>query len=292
MTTDTHFTKHDIHFIKTSMKLPLLSREKEYELSYRWCNHGHKAALDELLFSYGKLVVSVAFRFRHYGIPFSDLIQEGNLGLLCAAHRFDPERDIRFAAYAKWWILAAMQNYILRNWSIVRTGSTTSKKSLFFKLNHLKKKMDLLSDNLMHTEQHADIAKQLQVSIRDVEEMELRLLSNDLSIHAHSAATGEEWGELLQDNRLNPEEFSMQEHDQQDQHHWIALALERLSEREAYIIQHHRLNDPSVTLDEIGRHLGITKERVRQLEAKSIRKMRQVFVKHITDVKASYSVKV
>ncbi len=277
----------ELTFIRNTMKLPLLDREEEYSLTCAWCYEKDEKALTKLISSYGKLVVGAATRFRHYGLPLSDLIQEGNLGLLHAAQRFDPERDVRFSTYSKWWIRAFIQDYVLRNWSIVRTGSTTSHKMLFFNLKRLKSQLAHLSTDLMSYEQHEEIANILHVSLNDVAEMEQRLLHHDFSLSITALNSDEEWISLLQDERMNPEEENSHNQDDAVRHKWIDQAMEVLNPREVYIILKRRLQDPQETLEAIGKTLGITKERVRQLEVRALRKMKHYFINYASEARQS-----
>lgn len=279
----------DLAFIRNSMKLPLLDREEEYTLTCAWYYDKDEKALKKLITSYGKLVISIAVRFRHYGLSLSDIIQEGNLGVLHAAQRFSPEREVRFATYAKWWIRAFIQDYILRNWSIVRTGSTTSQKMLFFNLRRLKSQLEHLSDDLMSYEQHQEISEILHVSMNDVAEMEQRLLHNDFSLSMTSVNSDEEWINLLRDERMNPEEENTLIESEQNYHLWIDQAMTVLNPREVFIILKRRLQDPQSTLETIGNELGITKERVRQLEVRAVRKMKHYFASNVNEAKKSIS---
>src|SRR5690348_7995040 len=172
---DPQTQKANLTFIKASMKEPLLTRDHEFELAQRWRTAGDTAALHELVRAYTRLVVSIAARFRHYGLPVGDLVQEGNVGLMQAAARFEPDRGVRFSTYAAWWIRSAMQDYILRNWSIVRTGTTAAQKSLFFNLRRLRGKLEDLSGRPLTQEGRAKIAEELGVEIGEVEAMEIRL---------------------------------------------------------------------------------------------------------------------
>lgn len=277
----------ELTFIRNTMKLPMLDREEEYSLTCAWYYEKDEKALTKLISSYGKLVVGAATRFRHYGLPLSDLIQEGNLGLLHAAQRFDPERDVRFSTYSKWWIRAFIQDYVLRNWSIVRTGSTTSHKMLFFNLKRLKSQLAHLSTDLMSYEQHEEIANILHVSLNDVAEMEQRLLHHDFSLSITALNSDEEWISLLQDERMNPEEENSHNQDDAVRHKWIDQAMEVLNPREVYIILKRRLQDPQETLEAIGKTLGITKERVRQLEVRALRKMKHYFINYASEARQS-----
>jgi RNA polymerase sigma-32 factor len=279
----------ELEFIRHTMKMPLLDREEEYALTCAWYHEKDEKALKKLITSYGKLVVGIASRFRYYGLPLSDLIQEGHLGLLHAAQRFDPERDVRFSTYAKWWIRAFIQNYVLRNWSIVRTGSTTAQKMLFFNLKRLKSQLQHLSEDLMSYEQHEEISKILGVSLVDVVDMEQRLLHQDLSLSIIATNSDEEWVNLIKDERMNPEEENDCNHNDKVYHQWIDQAMQVLNPREVYIVLKRRLQDPQETLETIGQTLGITKERVRQLEVRALRKMKHYFLSCANEAKQSIS---
>ncbi len=261
-------------FIRQAMRAPLLEREVERDLARRWRDDGDEAALHELTSAYMRLVVSIATRFRHYGLPTSDLIQEGCVGLLQAAARFEPEREVRFSTYASWWVRAAMQDYILRNWSIVRTGTTAAQKALFFNLRRLRARLDQ-TDGPMTLEARGKVAKALKVSIGDVEAMEQRLAANDRSLNATVSEDSDgEWQNFLPDERPGPEEVVASVHDGQVRSRWLSDAMVRLSEREREIIVARRLQEESVTLEHLGGRLGISKERVRQIEHQALRKLR------------------
>src|SRR5437764_9264670 len=177
---DPQTQKANLTFIKASMKEPLLTRDHEFELAHRWRTAGDTAALHELVRAYTRLVVSIAARFRHYGLPVGDLVQEGNVGLMQAAARFEPDRGVRFSTYAAWWIRSAMQDYVLRNWSIVRTGTTAAQKSLFFNLRRLRARIEDASGTGGLTQAgRQKIAEELKVEVAEVESMEMRLAATD-----------------------------------------------------------------------------------------------------------------
>ncbi len=281
----------DLTFIKAAMKIPLLSPDEEYELTHAWYYHQDEKALAKIISSYGKLVISTAIRFRYYGLPLNDLIQEGNLGLLHAAQRFDPERNVRFSTYSKWWIRAFIQDFVLRNWSIVRTGSTTSQKMLFFNLRRLKNQLSHMSDDLMSYDQHAEIANLLHVSLNDVVEMENRLINHDFSLSMTPLHSEEEWIASIKDERPTPEEESTLLESKFIHNQWIEKAMEVLNPREVHIIIQRRLNHTPETLENIGKTLGITKERVRQLEVRALRKMKHYFLDVYSEAKQSLDFK-
>ncbi len=266
----------NLAFIRASMEAPLLSRDHEFELARRWRERGDEAALHELILSYTRLVVATAGRFRNYGLPMGDLVQEGNVGLLQAAARFEPERDVRFSTYAAWWIRSAMQDYILRNWSIVRTGTTAAQKSLFFNFRRLRARIEKSSGGVLTPEGRASIAETLDVSLAEVEAMEARLSGADQSLNAPVGEEGEEeWQNSLADSRPGPEEVVIGLRDSATRSHWLNEALSELSERERTIIGQRRLREEGTTLEELGRELGVSKERVRQIEHRAMQKLKQ-----------------
>ncbi|HEX6144830.1 MAG TPA: RNA polymerase factor sigma-32, partial [Geminicoccaceae bacterium] len=262
-------------FIRESMSTALLTREREQELARRWRDFGDEVALHELVLAYMRLVISTATRFRNYGLPMGDLVQEGAVGLMQAAARFEPERDVRFSTYAAWWIRSAMQDYILRNWSVVRTGTTAAQKALFFNLRRLRARIDDGSGRPLTDAGRAFIAGELSVGVDDVQAMEMRLSGVDQSLNATISQAGEdEWQDFLADERPSPEETVTLAHDNRTRSIWLAQALERLSAREQTIIKERRLRDDGRTLEELGRQLGISKERVRQIEHRALEKLK------------------
>lgn len=273
--------KADADFISHAMKAPMLTLSEERALITAWHNDRDESALHHLTTSHHRLVVSLAHKFRHYGLPVSDLIQEGMIGLLQAADRFDLTRDVRFSTYAIWWIRSSIQDYILRNWSIVRTGTTAAQKSLFFNLRRLRAKIEGTSGTSLSTDEKRDeIAKTLGVSIKEVEAMEQRMGSGDQSLNAVISDDGQdEWMALLPDQRPNPEEIITQTRDSKARSLWLADALARLPERERAIIRSRHLTQEVVTLEDLGKSLGISKERVRQLETRAMEKLKDHLVK-------------
>jgi RNA polymerase sigma-32 factor len=272
-TTESH--RANRQFIRESMSTALLSRDRELMLARAWREEGNEAALHELVMAYMRLVVSTASRFRNYGLPMGDLVQEGAVGLMQAAARFEPERDVRFSTYAAWWIRSAMQDYILRNWSVVRTGTTAAQKALFFNLRRLRAKIDDGSGRPLDDEGRRFVADELSVNVSDVEAMEMRLTGADQSLNATVGLEGDdEWQDFLADQRPSPEETITLAHDNQTRSIWLAQALAGLTEREQTIIRERRLRDDGRTLEELGRQLGISKERVRQIEHRALEKLK------------------
>jgi len=270
----------DRKFIRAAMKAPLLDADHERALARAWHDRKDERALHELTSAYMRLVIAMAARFRAYGLPMGDLVQEGNVGLMQAAQRFDPERGVRFSTYASWWIRSSIQDYILRNWSIVRTGTTTAQKSLFFNLRRLRALINDGGSATLGPQGRSFVATQLRVSERDVETMESRLAAGDRSLNAAVPGTDSgdggamEWQDLLADERLLPEEVAMASHDTRIRSRWLQRALATLSERETFIITRRRLSEEGETLESLGSQLGISKERVRQVEHQALSKLR------------------
>ncbi len=221
----------------------------------------------------------MAAKYRNYGLPMGDLVQEGNVGIMQAAARFEPDREVRFSTYASWWIRSAMQEFILRNWSIVRTGTTAAQKALFFNLRRLRAKIEDRTGHLLDEEGRAKIATDLGVSQDDVEAMEVRLSATDRSLDAPISDQGEDdWQSFLAAEGPNPEDIVVGLRDAETRSAWLAAALAELSERERRIVQLRRLTEEGATLEELGRKLGVSKERVRQLEHRALAKLRRSLV--------------
>ena len=274
----------DRRLVREAMNAPLLSREHEHELALAWREQGDERALHELTRAYMRLVISAAGRFRNYGLPMSDLVQEGVVGLMQAAARFDPSREVRFSTYATWWIRAAMQDFILRNWSIVRTGTTAAHKSLFFNFRRLRAKLDDSHGVQLSEDRRQQIADTLAVTLADVTLMEGRLTAVDQSLNATIAAGGEDaWQDFLADERPDPEDAFSERHDVETRRDWLNSSLGELNDRERTIIRERRLREDGRTLEELGRRLGISKERVRQIEHRALQKLRQSLLRHVKD---------
>lgn len=280
---DTNTQKANLDYIRTAMKEPMLEKDHELGLATRWREDGDEAALHELVQSYTRLVVSMASKFKHYGLPLGDLIQEGNIGLMQAANRFEPARELRFSTYATWWIRAAIQDYVLRNWSIVRTGTTAAQKSLFFNLRRLRAKIEGdkeregLTDN-----DRKKIAKKLKVKVKEVEMMEGRMSGADSSLNMQigdDSGGGDEWQSMLADERPNPEDVVVGMKDSQTRSQWLNEALSSLNDREQQIIRERHLGYETVTLEQLGKELGVSKERVRQIESRAMDKLKFTLTK-------------
>ncbi|MFN3700372.1 MAG: RNA polymerase factor sigma-32 [Alphaproteobacteria bacterium] len=281
---DPQTQKANLDFIQSSMNAPLLEKDHELELARRWHEEGDEKALHELIQSYTRLVIAMASRFRNYGLPMGDLIQEGNVGLMQAASRFDYKRDLRFSTYASWWIRSAIQDYVLRNWSIVRTGTTAAQKSLFFNFRRLRNKIESANGGeALDADGRQQIANDLNVRVKDVTDMEQRMNGGDHSLNATIGEDGEDdWQSMLADERPNPEEIVLGMKDAQTRSAWLKHALSQLSEREQTIIRERHLSYETVTLEELGKELGVSKERVRQLEQRAMSKLKSTMKKFVT----------
>lgn len=270
--------------MRQAMKLPLLEAAHETELALAWRDRQDEKALHELTMAYLRLVVSMATRFKTYGLPVGDLVQEGCVGLMQAAARFDPDRSVRFSTYATWWIKSSIQDYVLRNWSIVRTGTTAAQKSLFFKLRRLRALINEDSRDRLTPEGRQLIADKLAVPLAEVEKMESRLAAGDRSLNAPMSVEGEgEWLDLIADGRDLPDAEVMEDHDNAARHAWLGEALGHLSDRELIIIRERRLQEDSVTLEALGERLGISKERVRQIEQAALKKLKSALLDSVPD---------
>jgi RNA polymerase sigma-32 factor len=266
----------DNSYIRYTMQQPLLEREHEVELATKWRNEGDDRAMHELVMAYARIVVSAASRYRYYGLSNGDLIQEGNIGLMQAAKRFDPDRGVRFSTYAAWWIRASIQDHILRNWSIVRTGTTAAHKSLFFKLRRLRARIGEADGGPLSHEGRQKIAETIGVTVADVTVMEQRLSGADGSLNAAVSQESEsEAQDFLADDRPNPEQVVIELHDGEVLSRWLNDALSELSPRERLIIMKRRLQDDGATLEQLGGVLGVSKERVRQLEHRALKKLKK-----------------
>ncbi|MGM0586236.1 MAG: RNA polymerase factor sigma-32 [Pseudomonadota bacterium] len=265
---------------RTAMAAELLDAETELELARRWRDDGDERALHRLVTAYMRLAISMAAKYRRYGAPMNDLTQEAGVGLMKAAEKFDPDRGVRFSTYAVWWIKASIQDYVMRNWSMVRTGSTSSQKSLFFNMRRvrarLEREMEQDGEALSGHEIRRRIAEDLGAPLRDVEMMEGRLAGSDFSLNAQQAGEdGREWLETLEDETADSEASVARKRDLSAARQWIRDAMTALTDREKMIIIARKIEDEPETLESLGTKLGLSKERVRQLEAQALRKMRR-----------------
>ncbi|PDQ22540.1 RNA polymerase factor sigma-32 [Mesorhizobium sanjuanii] len=266
--------------VRAAMRAPYLEREEEHILALRWKQDNDQHALHCITMAHMRLVISMASKFRHYGLPLGDLIQEGHVGLLEAAARFEPEREVRFSTYATWWIRASMQDYILRNWSIVRGGTSSAQKALFFNLRRLRARLANGAEPLSNASLYREVSVALGVSEADVAMMDSRLSAPDSSLNqplADDAGATERMEFLVSDDPL-PDEIVGETIDVERRSVWLKTALGALNARELRIIEERRLSDEGATLESLGEALGISKERVRQIEARAMEKLKIALV--------------
>ncbi len=258
-------------------KFPILPGDEEQTLAVRWRDHGDVDAAHKLVTSHLRLVAKIAMGYRGYGLPVADLISEGNIGLMKAVKKFEPERGFRLSTYAMWWIRASITEYILRSWSLVKTGTLAAQKKLFFGLGRIKRKLNILEGGELSPDQACLVADNLDVPVQDVIEMNRRLASRDLSLNAprsHEDGEGSEFQDSLMDDSPSPEALTAEREESGYRMGLLQKAMEQLTERERHIISERRLSDDPMTLEELGRVYGISRERIRQLEERAFNKIR------------------
>jgi RNA polymerase sigma-32 factor len=270
----THQANRD--YVRNAMSMPMLEKDRELNLARAWRDNRDERAMQEIINSYRRLVISMAGKFKHYGLPMADLVQEGNIGLMEAMNRFDPERDLRFSTYASWWVRSTMQDYVLRNWSIVRTGTTSAQKSLFFNLRRLKARIANDSGHgFLNNENVTKIATDMGIHERDVRDMEMRLNTGDQSLNLQIGDDGEtELQSLFASDAPNPEDLVIEMRTDEKRTAWLKEALSELNDRERQIISQRHLGYDQITLDALGKSMGVSKERVRQIEERAMSKLR------------------
>ena len=266
---------YDRKFLNFSMRQALLTKEDEVNYIRSWQLHRNKESINKIVSSHLRLVISLANKFKNYGLPINELVQEGNVGLMQAVDKFDLNRDVRFSTYASWWIKAAMQTFILKNWSIVRIGTTAAQKSLFFKLKTIMTKIEKENNTSFNDYHQRKLAEDIGIKFKDIEEMKGRLSGSDQSLNATFSENSElEVQDLLIDERASPEQNAILTKDTKTISNLINEALNRLPEREKKIIGARQLSENTITLQELGKDLGISKERVRQLENRALSKLK------------------
>jgi RNA polymerase sigma-32 factor len=263
-------------YLQEIRKFPMLTAEEELELSRRWRDHQDMDAAHKLVTSHLRLVAKIAMGYRGYGLPVGELISEGNVGMMQAVKRFDPDRGFRLATYAMWWIRAAIQEYILHSWSLVKMGTTAAQKKLFFNLRRLKGQMQAIEDGDLQPEQVAKIAHALDVPEQDVVSMNRRLSAPDHSLNAPVRADSEgEWQDWLVDETESQEEALSEREEMSGRKALLNGALKTLNERERHILIERRLKDNPTTLEDLSQQYGISRERVRQIEVRAFEKLQK-----------------
>jgi len=263
-------------YLSEIRNFPMLEPEEEYMLAKRWREHSDSGAAHRLVTSHLRLVAKIAMGYRGYGLPINEVISEGNVGLMQAVKRFEPERGFRLATYAMWWIRASIQEYILRSWSLVKIGTTAAQKKLFFNLRKAKGQIKAIEDGDMRPEQVALIATKLGVTEEEVISMNRRLAAPDHSLNAPLRADSEgEWQDWLVDETPNQESILADQEEKDDRHELLQEAMKALNERERHILQERRLKDEPATLEDLSKEYDISRERVRQIEVRAFEKLQR-----------------
>ncbi|AXY21391.1 MULTISPECIES: RNA polymerase sigma factor RpoH [Komagataeibacter] len=276
-------------YLRDIRKFPMLSPEEELRLSHRWKDKGDTEAAHKLVTSHLRLVAKIAMGYRGYGLPVGELISEGNIGMMQAVRRFDPDRGFRLATYAMWWIRAAIQEYILHSWSLVKIGTTAAQKKLFFNLRRLKGQMQAIDDGDLPPEQVNKIAQSLGVPEQDVVNMNRRLAAPDHSLNAPLRLDGEgEWQDWLVDDNDNQEETLAQSEEFSGRQALLANAMKSLNERERHILTERRLKEEPATLEELSHVYNISRERVRQIEVRAFEKVQNAMKAEVATRRAKH----
>jgi RNA polymerase sigma-32 factor len=272
-------------YLEEIRRFPMLEPQEEYMLAKSWREHGDRDAAHKLVTSHLRLVAKIAMGYRGYGLPIGEVISEGNVGLMQAVKRFDPDRGFRLATYAMWWIRAAIQEYILRSWSLVKMGTTAAQKRLFFNLRKAKSRISALEEGDLKPEQVKEIATRLGVTEREVIDMNRRL-SGDASLNSpiRNDVDSGEWQDWLVDEHEDQEATLVANEEMDNRRAALKTALGVLNDRERRIFEARRLADEPITLEELAEEFGVSRERVRQIEVRAFEKVQQAVVKRIADV--------
>jgi len=271
-------------YLQEIRKFPMLGPEEEYSLAKSYRDSGDMEAAHRLVTSHLRLVAKIAMGYRGYGLPMGELISEGNVGMMQAVRRFDPDRGFRLATYAMWWIRAAIQEYILHSWSLVKMGTTAAQKKLFFNLRKLKGQMQAIEEGDLSPENVRKIAEELEVTEGDVISMNRRLASPDHSLNAPVRLDGEgEWQDWLVDERDDQETELAEREEMVKRRSLLGFALKGLNQRERHILTERRLRDNPVTLEDLSQHYGISRERVRQIEVRAFEKLQKAMKNAIVE---------
>ncbi len=273
-------------YLQEIRKFPMLEPQQEYMLAKRWEEHGDSDAAHQLVTSHLRLVAKIAMGYRGYGLPVGELIAEGNIGMMQAVKRFDAERGFRLATYAMWWIRAAMQEYILRSWSLVKIGTTAAQKKLFFNLRKVKGQIQAIDEGDLHPDQVTEIATRLNVPEQDVVSMNRRLAAPDNSLNAPLRIDGDgEWQDWLVDDSVDQETQLAESEELDARRALLAQSMGRLNEREQHILTERRLKEDPTTLEELSQEYGISRERVRQIEVRAFEKLQRAIKKAASDAR-------
>ena len=275
-------------YLQQIRQFPMLEKQEEYMLAKRWREHEDTEAAHKLVTSHLRLVAKIAMGYRGSGLPVSDLISEGNVGLMQAVKRFEPDRGFRLATYAMWWIKASIQEYVLHSWSLVKMGTTAAQKKLFFNLRKMKSKLEAFEEGDLSPEHVEHISTELNVPEHDVVSMNRRLAAQDHSLNAPLKASGDgEWQDWLEDETESQEIRVAEAQELQKRREMLSNAMAILNEREKRIIQMRRLEDDSMTLEELSHEFGISRERVRQIEVRAFEKLQKSIQSQAADTNLS-----
>jgi RNA polymerase sigma-32 factor len=267
-------------------KFPMLAPDEEYMLAKRWREHDDLSAAHRLVTSHLRLVAKIAMGYRGYGLPVAELVSEGNVGMMQAVKRFDPDKGFRLATYAMWWIRASIQEYILHSWSLVKIGTTAAQKKLFFNLRKIKAKMKLFDDGDLPPERVKQISRQLDVTEDEVVSMNRRLAAPDHSLNAPLKADGDmEWQDWLVDESQDQEALVAQQQERNVRSALLEEAMKSLTKRERHILTERRLRDEPLTLEDLSQHYGISRERVRQIETRAFEKIQKAIKTRVVEQK-------
>ena len=269
-------------YIEEIRKFPVLSFQDEQSLAQRWRKKADVRAAHKLVTSHLRLVVKIAMAYRGYGLPVSEIVSEGNVGLMQAVKKFEPEKGFRLSTYAMWWIKASIQEYILRSWSLVKIGTTAAQKKLFFNLRRMKSRISALEDGDMNKEQVQTIATDLGVTGQEVIDMNRRM-NGDMSLNApYGEEADMQWQDTLEDQSANQETLLIDHEEQTGRMGALRFALQTLNERERHVFEARRLHDDPITLEVLAERFGVSRERIRQIETRAFEKVQQAVKTHIT----------
>ena len=265
-------------YLNEIKKFPILSAQEEFMLAKSYLDRGEAEAAHKLVTSHLRLVAKIAMQYRGYGLPVSDLISEGNLGLMRAVKKFEPDRGFRLSTYAMWWIKASVTEYILRSWSLVKMGTMSAQKKLFFSLRKAKRKLNIFDSQTIDPDKAAKLAEQFNMSATEITHMNLRITTRDLSLNApisNSEEDSMEFLDTLEDDALSPEALVAKNQEMEVRQQYLRDAMMELSDRERHIFMERRLKEDPVTLEQLGQQYGISRERVRQLENRAYDKVQK-----------------
>lgn len=265
-------------YLREIQKFPILSAEQEYEYAIKFVENNDHEAGKILIQSHLRLVVKIAHKFKNYGLPTADLVAEGNIGLIQALKKFEPKKGFRFSTYAMWWIRAFIQDYVLRSWSLVKIGTTSAQKKLFFNLNKIKRKLGIINNEIALSDDKVDnIAKTLNVTSQEVIEMNNRLTHSDSSLNnTINSDEDVEVADLMIDNNPSQEDIAIENQEKNRQKKLFKIAFDQLNPREQEIILKRQLSDDSSTLEELSQHFKVSRERIRQIEENALKKLKKI----------------